>query len=230
MGLYKSNKKTKNVLYPIFLECSELCTDDSWKQLYIDFSNGKCQRNIYIANNCINSSSKNKALYFSYSFSNKKAEDIVVELHEIYSKFTSFCSVKDLKKKKSDMEVLKKKDQEFIYPTWKSIKKKQIKIQLIEAYAIRMKKKYSLTTAKTISLVTLITNGLFIFNSQCSDDVIYDNGEIKSIKGIVYENGDFVNKFNIKATKEVEEKIADNCLYYSWPKIVASYYSQAQVK
>lgn len=223
--VYKSTKKAKNILYPIFLECSELCADESWKQLYIDFANNKCQKNIYISKGCITSAGK-KDQYFSYSFVDKTAEQIVLELYPIYSKYTSFCSIKDLKKIQSEISELTKK-KEVKYSSWKSIKKKAIKAQLIDEYVIRMKKKYSLSSTESLELQSLINNGL-LFQSQTSDDIVFEDGEIKSIKGIKYDKDakKFINTHSIKQTKDLSEKDIDNCLYYYWPKVVTAYHQQ----
>lgn len=222
--VYKTVNKNKNLKYPVFMECSELCNDEEWKQLYNDLAYGKYNQNIYISNTCIKLVTKNKN-DTSYDFSNKKAEDIVVDLHEFILKYTNFCSAKDLKKKKHDIAEIQKTH--YQYKNWKDIKIKHIKAQYIDKFVLEMKKKYKLSSAATLDLSSLINTGL-LFQSIVSNDIEFKDGEIKNINGIVYKNGKFINTHKIKLSKEQPDINTDNCIYYQWPKFMSNVNTQIQ--
>ena len=96
----------KEVLYPIFEECSNIVSDEYWKSFYDELSYGKTPKSLYISNGTICTSNKRKS--FTYSFTNKQAKTVAKELHTLILENTNLYSNKDLKKKKLDMELAKK--------------------------------------------------------------------------------------------------------------------------
>jgi hypothetical protein len=154
----KAEKYNKKVIYPIFVECADLSTDEYWKTLYTNLAINKCPKNIYISNFTINSSNKQKKYKFAYCFKYKKASEVIVELYDLLTKYTSLSSVSDNKKRQDEIDNIKEKVNEMYNCEWKSIKKKNIKNLLISDFVINMKNKYKLSWEATFNLSSLIKN------------------------------------------------------------------------
>lgn len=218
--VYKNNKKNKNTIYPIFLECVELTTDEYWKNLYTNLARDKCPKMIYIKDWCIHSSNNNKKHEFKYNFQNKTAEEISVDLYNLLIQYTNISSDTDKEKKKLELEQCRNELLQLKNAKWKSIKK-NIKNQLIENYVIDMQHKYKLNWNSTIELKGLIKSGL-LWKCQESKDIIYVDGKIKEIKGIVYCNilKKFINTNLNKRITITKDKEIYRCLYFNWPKTI----------
>lgn len=209
----------KELLYPIFEECSNLITDEYWKSFYEDLSFGKTPKCLYISNDTICTTNKKKS--FTYSFVNKEANVIVKELHTLILENTNLCSNKDLKKKKLDIEITRKKIEKTNKITkFSMIKSKNIKDLLITNFVIDMKHKYNLSWAQSQLLLSIISTA-FICKNLTSQDVVYENNKIKSIKGLKFysnkEGGNFklLNDSNLKDENTVKDSLY---LYKIWNK------------
>ncbi len=214
--VYKNNGKTnKNIVYPIFLECAKLASDDYWKTLYENMAKDKYPKMIYIKNCTVKS--VNKKHDFSYCFKDKTAQEISVELYDILTKHTLILSSNDKLKKKEDEEKTMKEIQMETYEDWKDIKKKKIKSQLIDDYCVNMEQEYKLSEANTRELRKMINKG-FLFKNIESCDVEFSDGKILSIEGIEYEPSKkcFVNKQKFKRENLKIEPTIQHCLYFTW--------------
>ena len=219
--VYKNTTINKKIIYPIFVKCSELCTDPFWKKLYLSLSINKPPKTLYISNGSINSVCKNKKS-FSYTFDLKSSEDIVIELYDVITNNTSLLSNKDIKKKMDEINKIKE-EIKIDNSEWKLIKKKNVKTLYIYNYCIDMKHKYKLDWDKTNDLCNLIKRG-FLLKLQSNDDIEYSNGKIYNIKGIVYDKKEkkFININTNSIIKIKPENNIENCLYYYWPKLVTN--------
>ncbi len=224
--LYKTEKKSKGIVHPIFLECSKLSVDKYYKQFYDNLAKGKSpHKNIYINGFTIVSSVAKKQL-FSYCFENKSPSKIIVELYKLLMQNTNMSSTTDTEAKYKELD---KCNNDEIVCRWKSIRKKNIKEQLILEYVIEQKKKKKLDANATRELHRLIKFGMFC-KTQTSDSFeMNENGKIKKIHGIKYDKtlGRFVNKIKIKeeALSAPEQKVG-NCIYHHWPLVIKEYNSK----
>lgn len=172
------------IIYPIFLEVSQLCVDLFWMYLFEDLSYGICPFGTYIDENIIYCRFKGKQ--FNFSFKDKPIEKIHTDLISIFKNRLKIMSKIDYLELRSDFNHLLRgyKNKE-----WKDIKKKNIKDLLIEDYVLRMKKKHNLTIQQSQKLLSNILIG-FNFKLITNNDIQYDSdlGYITDINGIDHTN------------------------------------------
>ncbi len=216
--------ESKIVTYPVFLKCSEVVTDEFWKKLFIDLSDGKCPKCIFISNGIIYSANKKTPFSFLIPKTvDRDITEIATEFHSLLTLNTTLCSSFDNEQKRSEM-LLKKKTAHTLTTSninWSSIRKKHEREMHIVNYVINMKEFYKMDWNRTKELFSLILVGMMM-KSQTSKDVVFDSGEITSINGIEYDesNGRFTNIFFNNDTKEkempnsVDSKISDHWKKY----------------
>lgn len=212
-------RKLKDVVYPIFQDCSKLMKDDFWIKLFDDLSRSKCPKGIMIYNGVISSSYKRNG--FSYSFiDSKDPVKLSNDIQEQLKKYACIYSNKDIVNKESD---LSNANNEYVNAkhadNWKKIKSKKMKENLITNYCLEMKKKYKLSYSKIRILYTLIKDSLYLYKTHKSDDIVMKNGKIDFIKDIEFETSIecFINTRDIQDDIiQKNKKIKDNILDLKW--------------
>jgi len=172
----------REIIYPIFLECSQICTDSFWKNIFEDLSYGQAPYGTFISKGFFCCNYKNKE--FSYKIEKKDSQKLYDDISSLCKKI-GLLSHNDKIQKKIDFRNLEndiKEDRE----KWCNIRKKNLKDFLIENFVINMKKKYNLDNnqSKYLNYVIFLS---MIFKIIGMKDVEYEDGEIKSIKGISFE-------------------------------------------
>ena len=94
----KKIRKTKEVIYPVFKECSELITDEYWCKLFDDLSRGRCPKGLLIYNGILTSSYKR--INLNYNFINLTPSQIISELPDILKNNAYIYSNTDILKNK----------------------------------------------------------------------------------------------------------------------------------
>lgn len=175
----------KEIIYPVFLECSQYAEDTFWENIFEDLAYGKAPYGTYISKDFLCCSYKKKE--FNYKIEKKNAEIIYKEVYTLLTKKLGLLSQREKVKKKkafSDIEETIKDSRK----NWSDIRKKNMKELLIELYVTRMKNKHSLSIKQARYLLSIILIAI-VFKVIKSDDINYNNGYINSIQGI-----DFVKK------------------------------------
>ena len=173
----------KEILYPIFLECSELIDDIFWKNIFEDLSYGKCPYGTYITKDFLCCNYKNKE--FSYKIENKNPKQLYEDIYTLFAKKLGLMSNKDKIEKKNNFNDVESEIKEC-RKSWSNIRKKNIKDLLIENYVIDMKNKFSLTLKQAQNLLSIIFIGM-VFKVISAKDILYEDGIIKNINGIVFK-------------------------------------------
>ena len=173
----------REIIYPMFLECSDYCNDNYWKNIFEDLAYGQTPYGTYISKGFFCCNYKNKE--FSYKIEKKDSKKLFEDISALCKKI-GLLSHNDKIQKKIDFRNLEndiKEDRE----KWCNIRKKNLKDFLIENFVINMKKKYNLDTnqSKYLNYVIFLS---MIFKIIGMKDVDYEEGEIKSIKGISFED------------------------------------------
>lgn len=212
-GVSKKGRQ-KEIIYSILLDCSELVSDEYWKQFYKDLATGKSTKGIYITNGIIQTSNKRNG--FIYSITDKTPETIVKELHHLLITHTNICSKKDISKK---LQIIKQIEDEINYYKsckWSSIKRKNYRNMLLVEYCLYLKRKYNLSWTNTINAYKII---IFAFDSKThsSNDVVYNNGKVTNIYDIIYSNESMIN------TRQIIEDIKDTDTCISIQKLFEPY-------
>lgn len=202
-------QESRSVIYPVFMECSRRVTDLFWKRLYLDLSESKCPKCIFISNNIIYSVNKKKP--FSFSIPTKEntyqndIDNLIETLHELLTTNTTICSNKDNEQKKNLM-IAKKKTAHNILTnnqSWSSIRKKNEKEMHIVNYVLRMRENHELDWNTTKYLLQTINIGM-LYKTLTSKDVQFIDGNIQSINGIEY-NEDIDSFENVYLKNEIKE-------------------------
>jgi hypothetical protein len=190
-----------NVIYPFLVKCSTHMPDEFWKSIVMNLALGKYPKCIYFSNYTIFSTVKKVQVSYSIPL-NRPEKEVAHEIYLFLLENTSLSSMDDNIKKK-EMIALRKKN--FVMSEkWSMIKKKNVKELIMINYVLREKRERKLSWDKAFELLSLIKLG-FVYRLQASKDVEYSNGEIQSIKGIVFnpQLGCFENH---KLKKRVDPK------------------------
>ena len=99
--------------------------------------------------------------------------------------------------------------------TWNSIKKKNTKDTLIEEFVIKMKTKHKLTFKQSRILLSEL-NTFFCLKVLSSKDVVYKEGSINSINGVIFKKGSF------EITKDMKLKRLNNIVQLSDSKLMSN--------
>ena len=175
----------KEIVYPIFIQCSQFASDSFWENIFEDLAYGKCPYGTYISKNFLCCSYKNKD--FSYKIETKEPYQIYQEVYNLLNKKLGLLSQKERVKKRKmfkDLEDSLKESRK----TWGDIRKKNIKDLLIELYVTRMKNKHSLSIKQARYLLSILFIAM-VFKVITSSDIKYKDGIITDIEGI-----DFIKK------------------------------------
>lgn len=215
-------KRQKEVIYPILYECSKLQTDDFWRSLFEDLSRGKCPKGIMIYNGII--SSANKRNGFSYNVNNKTIpEEVTEELINILKSSACIYSSNDIENKETSIQDSALEYSSITnFDSFKKIKTRKMKENLILNYIFKIKDSYKLTNKKTKELYENIKGALFEYKTHKSEDVLMKNGEIYKIIDFEYDKSvkSMVNlRVNIFEEKLKEETTKD-VLGSKWEKYV----------
>lgn len=171
-----------NVVYPFLVKCSTHMPDEFWKSIVMNLALGKYPKCIYFSNYTIFSTTKKVQISYSIPL-NRPEKEVAQEIYSFLLENTSLSSLDDNIKKK-EMIALRKKNI-IMSEKWSMIKKKNVRELIMINYVLREKKERKLSWDKSFELLSLIKLG-FIYRLQASKDVEYSNGEIQSIKGIVF--------------------------------------------
>jgi hypothetical protein len=178
----------KEILYPIFIECSAYARDAFWKNVFEDLAYCKCPYGTYISKDFFYCNYRNKE--FSYKIEKKNPKTLYDDIYDLLVRKLGLLSHQDKFQKKADFIAIEE-DIKNSRKVWANIRKKNIKDLLIENYAIEMKTKHSLTIATTRQLLSIIFIGMS-FKIISSKDIVYEDGVVKNILGIRFSKNKII--------------------------------------
>ena len=211
----------KDILYPIFLECSEYIEDRFWESIFEDLAYGKCPYGTYISKNFFCCNYKDKE--FSYKIEKKDPKKLYHDIYDLLTKKLGLMSQQDKIKKKIDFQNIEEEIKEG-RKNWSKIRKKNIKELLIENYVIEMKNKYSLSLKQVKRLLSIIFIGM-VFKIINTKDIIYEDGVIKRIEGIEFKKKEIILSKDIYDVQLNETNIIieeKNLMSDNWNKYIES--------
>lgn len=174
----------REIIYSIFLECSEVCDDSFWKNIFEDLAYGMAPYGTYISKGFFCCNYKNKE--FSYKIEKKDVNQLQEDICGLCKKI-GILSHNDKIRKTIDFRKFEDDLKDTNTNKWCSIRKKNVKDFLIENYVIKMKQKHNLSVkqSKYLNYVIFVT---LIFKVINIKDIEYCDGEIKNIKGISFKD------------------------------------------
>jgi hypothetical protein len=202
---------SKEILYPIFLQCCQYCDDVFWESVFNELSYGKTPYGIYINKGFLCCNHKDKE--FNYKIdSNAASKKIYTDIKNMFTKVGIMSQRDKIHKKISFYDVETKITNSR--KSWANIRKKTLKDILIENFVLDMKVKHNLSIIQSKYLLSLLFDA-FIFKVILPTDVKYKDGKIISIDGINFENGKvsidkniYNGKQDILTDTHVEKKIS----------------------
>jgi hypothetical protein len=200
----------REVIYPIFLKCIDYTGNDTfWRETFEELSYGNCYQGSYINKGFLCSNIKGKE--FIYKFIDKEPDRIHQDVIKLFKEKLNIMSRNDRKILIDEIEEVEKNLKCIKNTDWIDIKKKSLKDILLQNFLIKTKKVYELTDYQLKKIYNSINLGLML-KSIKNTDIIYDNGEIKEIKGIVFHTGKYLIDIDIysgldeEISKSIEKK------------------------
>lgn len=209
----------KEIVYSMFLECSQFTDDVFWENIFEDLAYGKTPYGTYISKNFFCCNYKDKE--FSYKIEKKDPKQLYTDIYTLLSKKLCLLSQRDKIKKKIDFNNIEEEIKEG-RKNWSKIRKKNIKELLLENYAIDMKNKYSLSLKQVKYLLSVIFIGM-VFKIITSKDIHYNDGIITEIEGICFKKKEIILLRDIYDINHnitniiIEDK---NLMSYNWNKYI----------
>lgn len=207
----------KDIIYPIFLECSAFAADGFWENIFEELAYGKTPYGTYISKDFLCCRYKNKD--FSYKIERKDTKLMYDEIYALLTKKVGIMSHKEKVKKRKDFkdigETMKDARQ-----NWSDIRKKNTKELLIELFVTRMKKKHRLTIQQARYLLSAIFIGM-VFKVITAKDIDFDDGKITRIDGIDFKNSKIIitkDLYQIETSFSPQIVIDKNLMSDSWNK------------
>lgn len=196
----------REIIYPIFLECIQYCTDNFWENVFEELAYGKTPSGTYINKGFLCCSFKDKE--FSYKIERKEPNILYDDIYKLLNEKLGILSGKERIQKKIAFYELEKSIKES-RSDWSSIRKKNIKDILYGKYVVDMGKKYNLSQPQMRQLFSLILLSM-MFKTITSKDVEYDNGRIINIDGIEFEEGKIDLKRSLCNKVDISNNVIEN--------------------
>jgi hypothetical protein len=211
---------TSFIVHPLFAECSQYTLDPFWKEKFENFSFNKFP-------NGVRYDAQHQNLILKLP--GKKTEVVALPYEDIPRTFQIIMGVlkeklglmsnRDIKINKEALKEDKQNNTTDLDCEWKKIKPRGLKDQLMSDYILYLRSKYSLTSAETRQLTSVIQLG-FQFKAFSQDDVIFKRGKVKGIQGLVFnkETRKFESPEYIKCSSKATTKNTNPEKFYSMVK------------
>jgi hypothetical protein len=182
----------REVLYPIFLECTEWADDDPfWESVFENLAYGKAPHGTYISRGNLCCAHRRNSSSFSYRIENKDSKLVYTEVYDLLSEKAGLVSDAERLRRMAECESVEREND------WAAVRrKKNIKELLVEQFVIRKRKEHSLTPKQGEQLLGTINTALTL-KSITQKDVHMEDGSIQSIEGIEFSEGAFEMKRNL---------------------------------
>jgi hypothetical protein len=168
--------------FPILIEASIIVENNFWSQILKDLAHGKAPHGCYVSqSNFLVNNSKNAAFSYFLDDPKKDAKTMSDEIIQILNEKTNIMSTTDRTKKKLVFNNVKQK---LIFniknASWGHLRKKKMKDQLLDMYALSIKNHKNWDITKTREFLTELSLDI-IFKKIESENIVMENGKIVTI-------------------------------------------------
>jgi hypothetical protein len=212
---------SRDIIYPVFLECCQFATDTFWKTIFEDLAYGKTPYGTYIIKDFLCCNYKDKE--FSYKIEHNDTTIIYNDVYSLLAKKLGLLSNREKVKKRLDFHDIEDQLIES-RKSWSNIRKKNIKDLLIEGYILEMKIRYSLSITQAKYLMSIIFVAM-IFKVITAKDIQYSDGKIQHIDGITFTPGEIILErdiYNTNINFAPQIVIDKNLMSDNWDKYLIS--------
>ncbi len=208
---------SKDIIYPIFLECANCAIDGFWENIFEELAYGKTPYGTYISKDFLCCRYKNKD--FSYKIERKDTRLIYNDIYKLLTKKVGILSPKEKVKRRKDFKDIGD-NMQAARQCWSDIRKKNTKELMIELYVTRMKKKHNLTVQQARYLLSAIFIGM-VFKVITTKDIDFSDGKIQRIDGIDFKNNKIIvtrDLYQVETSFSPQIVIDKNMMSESWAK------------
>jgi len=179
-----SNDRRKMTVHRIFEECASYTLDEYWKDIFMMCASNKFPKGLRydpVKRTLYSKLDRVEAISVP-----KEPTEAFLVIIEVFRRHPHLLSPQELTRKKAHMrEMLQLSSLRNC--EWKQIRSKHTREFLISSYVQEMKDKHKLTTREAKNLFALVNLG-FQFKKLSNDDVVFEEGRITDIKGLVYDS------------------------------------------
>lgn len=168
------------VIYPAFLECQKYTADQYWKDTLMMCASNKFPKGSRYDSDTHTIHIRNTAEKSKYSEAiplPTEPRELFNFLVELFREKLDLYSSLDIKLKRREIENIKESLSIRLDCTWKQLKPRSLRDNIIIQYVLRLKDEYNLSPKEVKDLFNEINMG-FHFKNINSDDVEYEKGEI----------------------------------------------------
>ena len=184
--MYSGNN---DIVYPIFIDCMQYTDDIFWKNTFEELSFGRCPYGIYINKDNICCNYKDKKFCYNI-YTTDDPETLFKDIFNLFNNKFGLLSKRD-KLRKNKLFLSKQNEiNRILNNDWCNIKRKNIRIMLIEKFVIQKSKEFNLSIQQSKELYSKIILGL-LFKTIHKNCIIYENQHIKEITHISFKNMSF---------------------------------------
>jgi hypothetical protein len=218
--------KFKDILYPIFLDCQQYCTDIFWENIFEGLVYGKTPYGTYISNHFLICNYKGKE--FCYKLNTIKNTKTLYD--DIYNLFTTKLELMSQRERVNRQIKFDNLENSIIesQKKWGNIRKKNVKNILLEKFVLNMRDKYNLTIQQCKYVLSVIFIAV-IFKVISNDDILFQDGKINSINGIHFSNQKVtINKniTNLDIDFSIDTNTDKSLMSDNWEKYLKNLKSQ----
>lgn len=214
--------KSKEIIYEIFIKCCDYTEDIFWQSVFMDLSKGITPYGVFITKDFLCCNFKGKE--FSYKIDvTKNSEILFNEVMNVLKNKFGLLSIQEKVEKRKVFDNIKE-SMKTNKLSWTTIRKKNIKENIIEKYILDKKEKYNLSN-KQIKYLNSIILSAINFKYLSNNEIVYEDNIIKEIKGITFDNeviyiskNIFESEDNNSEPKLIKEET--NKIIKSWFKFI----------
>lgn len=188
----------------IFQKCSEMTDDEFWRVLFTDAARNKLPKGFFLGPKQLTYRNGNKIHHCVIPKSPRTAYEVLMSF------FRNIGCIN------SERDILNNKEEERnalthceVIKSWKDIKKKKVKENLINKFISRKVKEHNMDEEKQKTFMTTVYKG-FLWNLFKNIEIV--DGEISSIKELNYDKE--TDTFSIPEIKVKNEIPDSRDLYY----------------
>lgn len=175
-------KPGKQVIYPIFEECSKLTRDNYWISIFQTCARGKFPRGFQYKNGLLIHRRGNKTNRILIPDVPVEAMSISIAFFKEQAGIMSNIDRKRLEEEQKERILQDITTKEL---TWKDIKGERIKEILIDLYVSELSKKHNYTKDQKDEFLTTVKKG-FMLKCFATKHITMKNGKISNIEGLIY--------------------------------------------
>ena len=187
----RSGKKQKKAKirhgepHPIIIKCVQYIDDEFWADIIEDMAYGTYPKDFSVRNNSLSFKKSNTRLINLSLIDTDDFESLSHKIIGFISSNANMYSADDIRNSRIIEAHQRQIDKENIQNiTWKSIKSKNVQALHIFNYAIDLSNRYNINSDHVNSLLTF---AIFMSDMISHEDIIFENGVISHIEGLVYD-------------------------------------------